>query len=152
MAEVVDHKKKIPQLLNEGAFFLLFKRYVDRMLPWGLSLDITYEEYISRTSILENEKGRLIKSWINSHSQIPYPLTSQEINSEFIIIGHYLFSPNNISDNLYSDYRAKFNEISRKLLPRLIDVITQLPRLPNYYLQILQSYYSRYQMYSDFDK
>lgn len=143
----IEHKQLIPELLKKGHYFILFKKYVENMLHWGLIMDIDRNSYRESLYIEEKRKKKEVNDWLNSNSRIPEPICNANISSEFLIIGSYLFSISVIGDPNYEANRNDFNQIAKSSINKLVDEILQLPKIPVYYKEILEDFYSRLENY-----
>jgi len=143
----VFHKKFIVKMLEEGKYFLILKQYVDRAMNWDLPMDILISSYLKYINMSPEESKAYIASK-SSSTHIVRPIDQGIINAEFLILGNALLR--NISELSVpqKEILGKINVISQKTLPRLVELLLKMPKLPIYFKQIMENYYRHFDFYS----
>lgn len=137
--------ERLPQLVAEGRFFLIFSDYTFTMLPWGLASDVELKAFSGHLNVPPEQKKERLIEWKNNDGEVPRPLINEDsVSSEFIYLGQYLFSAPNDQDPLFHDARNVFNQAAYDAMPELLDLITGLPALPNSIKELLQNYSKRF--------
>jgi hypothetical protein len=144
----IEHKQSIPSILEQGHYFLLFKKYTEDMLLYGIQLNMDKYQYRQKLYIEEESKKEKVNEWLRHNNGIPTPIINgYSICSEFLIIGSYFFTRSLINDENYIKYREKFNQMSKQYIMQLVDLILKVPQIPNYYKDIIKDFYSGLQNY-----
>jgi hypothetical protein len=142
-----DHLQRLPSLVAQGRFFLVFVDYFNSAWFWGLSMDISSEEYRDHLNIDPDKRVALVHDWKVTGGELPEPLigsdTGTTISGEFLYRGNYLFSPPNDRNPGLDDDRRRFDEAAKHGLKRLLSIIIALPRLPLTTKELLQTYSQR---------
>jgi hypothetical protein len=146
----IEHKQVqyIPNLLKQGHYFMLFKKYVEDTLLYELPLNLEHHEYRTKLYIEEVAKQEKITEWLQQNNGIPTPIIDGNcVYSEFLLIGSYFFSRSLINVENYVTYRDKFNQMSQQYIMQLVDLILNTPKIPEYYKDIIKDFYSGLQTY-----
>ncbi|GHT32420.1 hypothetical protein AGMMS49574_15890 [Bacteroidia bacterium] len=139
----IEHKQLIPNLLQQGHFFLLFKKYTEDALQYGLSLNQELYQYGQELGIEEIDKQKKIQEWLQQNNGIPTPIINGNcVCAEFLIIGSCFFSRFLINAEEYKEHRRKFNEMSNTYIMQLVDLILNTTKVPEYYKHIITDFYS----------
>lgn len=136
--------ERLPQLVAAGKFFLIFFDYTQTMLPWGLASDMEAKEFHARLAAPPEQKKERLIVWKNGGGEVPEPLGGGDsVSGEFICLGHCLFNaPDDQGANFHDD-REAFNRAAYRAISDLLDLITDLPALPNSIKELLQNYSKR---------
>ena len=144
----IEHKQLIPNLLQQGHFFLLFKKYTEDMLQHKLPINKEPNLYIQERDIEEITKQDRVKEWLQQNNGIPTPIINGNcVCAEFLIIGSYFFSRSLFNADIYKEHRNRFDEMAQQYMIQLIDLILQTPQTPEYYKDIIRDMYSGLQNY-----
>jgi hypothetical protein len=147
-----DHLKRIPELMKEGAYFHVFEYYFRTMRFWGLETDIPRKSLLSQIHASECEKDKMFLEWHAGSRVVPEPLVKRGdevvLSSQFLILGHILFSAPRDLNPAFDQGRAGFDLAARRSLPNLLELISSLPSLPTSIKQLLEKYSNRFYEYS----
>lgn len=138
--------RQLPTLIERGSFFYLFKRQFEMMAPIGLdvNLDAPWNEYQSLLSLTLEQKKTEAQNWKNSGGEIPAPIYAGQdrslISNAFLKYGSLVFDYANLDLPEYEKDRINFNSTAKLYIPKLIDLIIQLPRFP----ESIRNIYLRY--------
>lgn len=129
-----DHLKRLPELLEKGKFFAVFRDYCDSMLRWGLEADTDREELYRRINLNGEHRKHAVDAWRTAGASIPSAWSARQggrlVSAEFLSLGHWLFSPPYDKDSALDEERARFDREAQSALPMLLEMIIKLPRLP----------------------
>lgn len=140
-----DHLDRLPELVDQKKFFLIFHEYYDSARFWGLGTDASREEWREFARANNQQRREYIRSWIEEGGVIPQPLLGPQhsaVSARFLWTGYRLFSPPFYDDPLYEDYRSQFNDLAKDSLSDLSDAILRLPKIPSG-IRDLMAYHSR---------
>jgi hypothetical protein len=147
-----DHLQRLPQLIQQGRYFLIFREYFRSMLYWGLALDTPWEEFHASLEATPDRRRALLGEWKAGGGAIPNPTHSagrqDVIAAEFLRLGEYLFSPPSDQDQAFAPDRQGFDEAARNHLGVLLGMIVRLPNLPRPVGQLLRNYAARLYNYT----
>ncbi|HEX8458129.1 MAG TPA: hypothetical protein VF656_12585 [Pyrinomonadaceae bacterium] len=133
--------ERLPQLVAEGQFFLIFSDYTFTMRLWGLELDIEPEEFSTYLNASAEKKREHLVQWQNSYGETPAPLVDKNlVSGKFIYLGQYLFGAPHNQDPAFHEARTAFNQAAYYAMSELLDLITNLPALPDTIKELLQTY------------
>jgi hypothetical protein len=128
-----DSIEKLPSLVEQGQFFLLFKHYYDVLDMWGLSAD---QPLLELRRALGDKKTQQsdIKAWRASGQEVPPPFVRHQeqpqLGSKFLRYGNSLFNGPAARDPSLDGARKMFNEEAFRSLGPLYRQITLLPTIP----------------------
>jgi hypothetical protein len=142
----LNHMKRIPMLVDTGRFFLLFKDYCDSMAMYGLPMDLDGHQYVERFRADEAARRAAFAERIAAKSGDPAPVYGQppRLSGDFLILGHYLFSPPLAGDPTFKNDRERYNELARKHLKRLVEVIVTSDGVPTTIGELIRHYTDRF--------
>jgi hypothetical protein len=120
-----DSIERLPSLVEQGQYFLLFKHYYDVLEVWGLNADQPVDLRRAQSDLT---------SWRAGGQQVPPSFVQRQrraqLNSQFLRYGHTLFSAPADQDRSLDEARAQFNQEARRSLDSLYRQITSLPTIP----------------------
>lgn len=147
-----DHLKRIPELMREGSYFLVFDYYCRTMRFWGLDTDVSNKDYLCLMRLNPDDKTEYVVHWKEEGSIVPEPLVSNvegtRVSSRFLALGHFLFSTPLDHNPSFDQDRRLFDNAARGSLQALLDVIAALPSLPEAIRQLLAKYANRLDEYT----
>lgn len=135
-----DLLQRLPDLLKQGQFFLVFQDHFRSMKDWGLRTDMSASDFMEQININEKEKVARATSWKKSGASVPDPLNGNVVSGDFLYLGFYIFTPPNAQNPNFDDERYEFNKKASEALFDLIDLIAELPELPASIKSLLQNY------------
>jgi len=142
-----DHLKRLPRLLGQGRFFLVFQYYFESMEFWGLRTDIPSPELAAQLNIVPDQKRKLAKAWKAGNNSVPAPLIRLGgrlvVSSRFLSLGSYLFSAPNYQDATFEADRQSFDDLAKVKIAELFDMIIELPQLPISIKNLMRSHSQR---------
>lgn len=128
-----DSIEKLPSLVEQGQYFLLFKHYYDVLDVWGLDANQSPVD-LRRAMEDPGTRQRDLTAWRDGGQQVPPSFVQRQgraqVNSQFLRYGHALFSAPADQDGGLDDARAQFNQEARRSLESLYRQITSLPTIP----------------------
>jgi|GEM_PF-2617347 len=141
-----DHVIRYPDLISKGLYFRVFSEYFESMHFWGLQSDDSKESLYKQTHLSSEEKVEFLKSYLSNQRTLPeaFVNNSAHPNSQFIVLGSVLFSPEILANNNYDDLRSKINVRAKKSLPTLVNIILNLPALPDSIKRIISAFHRRF--------
>ena len=147
-----DHLKRLPRLLGEGRFFLVFKYYFESMEFWGLTTDISAADLVAKLNVAPETKQKLAGDWKASGGIVPPPLSKQGnmsvVSSSFISLGSYIFSAPIYENSAFDAERHSFDERARSKIPDLFGMIMNLPELPQSIKDLMRNHSQRLVTYT----
>ena len=147
-----DHLRRLPQLIEQGRFFLIFQDCFRSMQYWGLDTDIGLDSLYSQRNLTPGRKKELAQEWKLTGSNVPQPIINQGptsvVNGEFLYIGDWLFSSPLEQDSNFDDERATFNQVAADNLQNLLSLARNLPNLSPSIRALLQVFSERLYTFS----
>ena len=128
-----DHIERLPALVEQKKYFLIFYEYYNSVHYWGLENDSPGEGWRQFSRASTDERRELIANWIAEGANVPAPLVGlrhEMVSAKFLWVGFRLFSPPFYDDPKYENYRQNFNRVAKDSLRDLSDVILKLSNLP----------------------
>jgi hypothetical protein len=142
-----DHLKYLPLLVKQGQFFVLFRYYLESMEFWGLPTDAPSTQFAAGRAITPEQRRKAASDWKASGSIIPAPLVVAQgrpcVSWEFYAAGSYMFDAPNDQDPSYDTERKALNASAQAAIPRLLELIIELPRLPASIRDLMRSHSQR---------
>jgi hypothetical protein len=122
----------LPTLVSKGQFFQLWWHYYETLNVWGLHTDLTAAEIRRRLTLGPPEQKAAIAGW-NSQPP-PGPFVDREgkrcLHAEFLIRGHYLFSPAALQDKDLDELRSSYNRAARQGISELFSELENVQSIP----------------------
>ena len=147
-----DQQIRLPQLIEQGRFFLVFQDYYRWMDSWGIPVDMNLGQLAERRDLTAAQKTEAAQQWKQRGSGIPQPIVKQgrswAVSGEFLIIGFWLFSSPLEQDPAFADERKKFNHAAAHSLQDLLSLAVNLPNLQPPIRELLEVFSKRLYSFS----
>jgi hypothetical protein len=147
-----DHLRRLPEFLKQGRFFVVFKDYWDAMMWWGLRTELPLNEAYNGLNVDQKSMQRAVRQWKETGGVVPSPWAElgrqTVVSAQFLYLGHYLFSPPNDEDRTLDGDRQRFDEGARRALPKLLEMVVDLPELPAAIKELVASFSKRFLTYT----
>jgi hypothetical protein len=95
---------------------------------------------------------RAVRQWKETGGVVPSPWAElgrqPVVSAKFLYLGHYLFSPPNDEDRTLDGDRQRFDEGARRALPKLLEMVVDLPELPAAIKELVASFSKRFLAYT----
>lgn len=147
-----DHLKRIPEMAQNGNFFLIVNEYFNYMTIWEMTTELTSEQYYNSTEILQEQRIAHIKDWIDDGAEMPSIIIRDNnidcVNSKYLIIGNILFDHPLNQDPAYNKYRKELNMEAKKSFKRILKMIIDLPNIPNSIKSLIEQHSNKLVKYS----
>jgi hypothetical protein len=139
-----DHLQRIPALVEQKKYFLLFNELFMSARYWDIEDDGTREQWLAFNKATSAQHRDMIATWIAEGAETPAPLLNQPpsmVSSRFLWIGTCLFMSPFCDDPEYGRHRESFNDASRNSLDDLNELVLRLPKPKG--VQELLSFHAR---------
>jgi hypothetical protein len=147
-----DHIKRLPELLNAKKFFAIFKDYCDCMMRWGLDTDQDRLEVYKRLHFDREKRQSAIGAWRAAGANVPSAWVINQgrrlVSAEFLCLGYWMFSLPNDKDPELKEERDRFDKEAQAALPKLLEVVVKLPKLPTAISELVSTYRARFVAYT----
>lgn len=142
-----EHLRRLPNMVREGQYFLIFKDHFQWMQFWGLQTEVSREEYIQRMNVTPDNRARVVDTWRSQGGIVAEPITRSQrrtvVSADFLAIGSLLFTDPIAGNPAYVEDRRQFNETARANLQNLLGLIETLPTLPRSIRELLETHSQR---------
>lgn len=147
-----DHLRRLPELLAQHRFFLLFAHYFRSNLFWGLQVDMDPQALQKKLLAQNKERRAAISDWKKQGGTPPTAFKALhkqvQVCADFLVLGTYLFEPPLASDRSLEEERRRFDMEAEHNLPKLLKLVMQLPNLPLSIKNLLYRHSERLYHYS----
>ncbi len=139
-----EHLRRLPDMVRQGKFFLIFQDHFRWMEFWGLQTELEREALSGKLNIAPDKRMKQAAVWKASGAIVPNALTycgkRIVVSAEFLTIGSLLFREPVSLDDSYAEDRYHVNEVARTNLQKLLALVISLPKLPQSIRELLLSY------------
>ncbi|HKV41559.1 MAG TPA: hypothetical protein VJX67_20310, partial [Blastocatellia bacterium] len=115
-------------------------------------MDASSGEVMARVNITAEQRRQQASQWRATNKTIPPPLMHRPkgplVSSEFFVVGSYIFGVPVDQDASYNDQRMLFESAARLALPDLLNLVTDLPKLPQSVRDLMRSHSQRLLSYT----
>lgn len=138
-----EHLEFLAALVKSNQYFLVFNDYFQTMIHWGLGV-----EGKSATNGSQEDRAKLLREWFDADGTPPSPLEEKSVSASFLELGNILFSESFSDDPTFDEARSGFNQAAHDTMSKLIDIIVELPALPDSIKNLLKAYSQRLLRYT----
>jgi hypothetical protein len=139
-----DYNQRLPGLIEQGKFFLIFTDHVEHMQIWGLPLDVPPQQFYELMRQQPEQRREWIRQWDAAGRRIPQPIVVSKagiaVCSDFVVLGTYLFGDVLEQDETFAPVRRALNEAAYAAMPSLLNEIGSLSRTPPEIRNLLRHY------------
>jgi hypothetical protein len=147
-----EHSKRLPDLIKQGQYFLVFEQYFRWMTIWGLGTEKDPAEFAELYNKRDQEGATILAEWRLGGEIVPAALVKVAnrwaVSSEFLLIGSALFHGPLDSAEEWHAARGKFNDAAFKNFRDLIRLVVDLPGVPRDLSELLRAHAERLQSLS----
>lgn len=138
-----EHLEFLAALVKSNQYFLVFNDYFQTMIHWGLRV-----EGKRATNGSQEDRAKLLREWFDADGTLPPPLEGKSVSAKFLELGNILFSEPFNDDPTFDEARSGFNQAAHDTMSKLIDIIVELPALPDSIKNLLKAYSQRLLRYT----
>jgi hypothetical protein len=140
----LDETQRLPRLLDQGSFFLLFWHYFQFFADYGFQSSPP----VSRWGLTDDDIAAELDAWRADHRWVPEPTTGGDrtrLSGEFLSRGYALFfqeadakRDQSVTGKDLAEGRREFDQKARESMNLLYAMLCRLPQLPKPVEQILR--------------
>jgi hypothetical protein len=140
----LDETQRLPRLLDQGSFFLLFWHYFQFFADYGFQSSPP----VSRWGLTDDDIAAELDAWRADHRWVPEPTTGGDrtrLSGEFLSRGYALFfqeadpkRDQSATGKDLAEGRREFDQKARESMNLLYAMLCRLPQLPKPVEQILR--------------
>jgi hypothetical protein len=139
-----DRWQRLPMLIEQGKYFLLFSDHVEHMRVWGLQVDRSIAELFELRREATEAQEQWLKRWIGRGRTVPDPVRSGAdgfaVSIDFLMLGELLLNSPFDIDQTYERDRRTVNEKAFFGIPRLLNEMPRLHHIPQQIQELLRQY------------
>ena len=141
-----DRTKRLPALIQQGQFVMLFLYYYDVLGSLGLQVDAPV-----LPPMAERDEQRMIQGWRSRPDDVPDPFTASDgtqcLSSEFLRFGWYLTHGDLKDDPVFDRTRELMNDIAGHNMRRFYRQMLASEHLPDPIRVVLRRHKDSYARY-----